>query len=70
MNGKRRLTPRGVERMRKREATVGVDQADEAGAWLAEHDAPPPPKAPKSAKKSVTLHRFKQNRFTQRKDRA
>jgi hypothetical protein len=70
MNGKRRLTPRGVEKMREREASVGLDPADEAAAWLAEHDAPPPPEAPKSAKKSVTLHRFKQNRFKQRKDRA
>ncbi|HEV7641822.1 MAG TPA: hypothetical protein VGO39_13220 [Gaiellaceae bacterium] len=65
MAGKKRLTPQGVARMRKREASVGLDPEDAAGQWLGEHDAPPPPKAPKSAKKSVTLHRFKQ-----RKDRA
>jgi hypothetical protein len=56
---KRRLTPRGVQRMRDREANVGVDPEDEAAKWLAENDPPEPPKTPKAAKKSVTLHRFK-----------
>jgi hypothetical protein len=65
MAGKKRLTPQGVARMRKREASVGLEPDDAAAGWLAEHDPPPAPKAPKSAKKSVTLHRFKQ-----RKDRA
>jgi hypothetical protein len=59
---KRRLTPRGVQRMREREATVGMDPEDDAAKWLAENDPPEPPKTPKSAKKSVTLHRFKQGR--------
>jgi hypothetical protein len=48
--------------MRKREASVGLDPEDAAAQWLGENDAPPPPKAPKSAKKSVTLHRFRQRR--------
>jgi hypothetical protein len=64
-HGKKRLTPRGVEKLREREASAGLDPADDAAQWLAEHDPPPPPKPPKSAKKSVTLHRFRQ-----RKDRA
>jgi hypothetical protein len=51
--------------MRKREASVGLERDDAAAQWLGENDAPPTPKAPKSAKKSVTLHRFRQ-----RKDRA
>lgn len=59
---KKRLTPRGVQRMREREASVGLEPDDAAAEWLAEHDAPAPPKAPKAAKKSVTLHRFKQRR--------
>ena len=59
---KKPLTPRGVQRMRDREAKVGLDPEDDAAQWLAENDAPEPPKAPKSAKKSVTLHRFKQRR--------
>jgi hypothetical protein len=65
MGSKRRLTPRGVQRMRDREASTGLDPDDEAARWLDEHDPAPPPKAPKSAKKSVTLHRFRQ-----RQDRA
>jgi hypothetical protein len=59
---KKPLTPRGVERMRKREASVGLEPGDDAAQWLAEHDPPPPPKTPKSAKKSVMLHRFKRTR--------
>ncbi|MFL5928446.1 MAG: hypothetical protein ACJ77E_16060 [Gaiellaceae bacterium] len=55
------LTPRGVEKMRARESSVGIDAHDAAARWLAEHDAPPP-KPPKAAKKSVTLHRFRQRR--------
>jgi hypothetical protein len=56
---KKRLTSRGVRRMREREASVGLDPDDAAARWLSEHDPPEPPKTPKSAKKSVTLHRFK-----------
>ena len=57
---KKRLTQRGVKRMRDREASVGLEPDDPAAEWLAEHDRPPAPKTPKSAKKSVTLHRFRQ----------
>ena len=59
--------------MRDREAAVGLDPGDDAARWLGEHDPKPPPPVPKSAKKSVTLHRFKeQRRFKeqQRRDRA
>jgi hypothetical protein len=62
---KKALTQRGVAKMREREASVGVEPDDEAARWLAEHDPPPPPKPTKAAKKSVTLHRFRQ-----RQDRA
>jgi hypothetical protein len=57
---KKRLTERGVKRMREREASVGLEPDDAAAEWLSEHDPPSPPKTPKSAKKSVTLHRFRQ----------
>jgi hypothetical protein len=57
---KNRLTERGVKRMRDREASVGLEPDDPAAEWLAQHDPPPAPKTPKSAKKSVTLHRFRQ----------
>ena len=59
---KKRLTPQGVARMREREASVGLEAEDEAAKWLAENDPPAPPKLPKAAKKSVSLHRFKQRR--------
>jgi hypothetical protein len=62
MSAKKPLTRRGVQRMRNREATVGLEPDDAAADWLAEHDPPPPPTTPKSVKKSVTLHRFRQRR--------
>ena len=57
---KKPLTERGVKRMRNRESSVGLEADDSAAQWLAAHDAPPPPSTPKSSKKSVTLHRFRQ----------
>jgi hypothetical protein len=60
MSAKKPLSQRGVQRMRDREATVGLEPDDAAAEWLAAHDPPPAPKAPKSVKKSVTLHRFRQ----------
>jgi hypothetical protein len=62
MSAKKPLTQRGVQRMRNREASVGIEPDDAAAEWLAKHDPPPPPKAPKSAKKSATLHRFRQRK--------
>jgi hypothetical protein len=56
----KRLTQRSIQRMRKREAAVGLDADDAAAEWLSAHDPKPPPPAPKSAKKSLTLHRFRQ----------
>jgi hypothetical protein len=70
MAGKKPLTERGVKRMREREASVGVDQEDAAAQWLEQHDPKPPLPAPKSAKKSVTLHRFRQRSSTEKPDRA
>jgi len=61
VGGKRRLTQRGVQRMRDKEASTGLDKDDEATRWLEEHNPKPPP-TPKSAKKSATLHRFRQRK--------
>ena len=53
------LSRKRVEKMREREASVGLDPDDAAAQWLEEHDAPPPPETPKSARKSKALHRFR-----------
>jgi hypothetical protein len=58
--GRGHLRRRGVEKLTERERNLGIDQEDEAGRWLAENDPKPPPQAPKSAKKSKTLHRWRQ----------
>jgi hypothetical protein len=53
------LTRRGVEKLRERERTVGLEPGDEASRWLEEHDPPPEPKLPKSAGKNKTLHQWR-----------
>jgi hypothetical protein len=57
---KRPPSRRRVEKMREREANVGLEPDDSAARWLDEHDPPPVPETPKSAHKSKTLHRFRQ----------
>ena len=48
--------------MREREQSVGLDPADEAAQWLAEHDPPPTPDEPKAARKSKLLHQYRNRR--------
>ena len=62
MSRKRPITSRGAQKLGERERSVGLDPEDEAARWLAEHDPPPEPAAPKSAKKSKALHRWRQRR--------
>ena len=59
MTQKRPLSRQKVERMREREATVGLDNEDDAARWLADNDAPPPPSSPKSLCKNKLLHQWR-----------
>jgi hypothetical protein len=54
--------------MRQREAAAGLDADDAAAKWLDEHDPPPAPAPPKSAHKSKTLHRFRQQQQLKKSD--
>jgi hypothetical protein len=51
---------RRLEQRAERERSAGLDPDDEAARWLDEHDPKPPPVAPKSARKSKALHRWRQ----------
>jgi hypothetical protein len=58
MQSRRPLSRQRVEKLRQREATLGLED-DEAARWLAEHDGAPPPVAPKSLGKNKTLHQWR-----------
>jgi hypothetical protein len=60
MAGKRRLTSGGARKLAEGERAVGLDPEDEAARWLAEHDPKPEALAPKAARKSKALHRWRQ----------
>jgi hypothetical protein len=57
---KLRPSERRARQQGERERTLGIDPDDEAAHWLAEHDPEPKPETPKSARKSKTLHRWRQ----------
>jgi hypothetical protein len=60
MTGKPPLSRRGVEKRSERERATGLDPEDEAARWLEENDPKPEPAPPRSASKSKTLHRWRQ----------
>jgi thioesterase domain-containing protein len=62
MAQKRLPSRQTVERMRAREAAVGLDSDDEAAQWLATNDAPPPAASPKSLAKNKLLHQWRRRR--------
>jgi hypothetical protein len=63
---KRPPSRRSVEKMRERERSAGLDSDDAAARWLHEHDPPPAPETPKSARKSKALHRFRRRQEERR----
>jgi hypothetical protein len=63
---RRRLSERSVRKLSERERTTGVDPDDAAARWLEENDPPPAPAEPKSARKSKTLHRWRQRQQRER----
>ena len=59
MARRRPLTSRGAQKLGERERALGIDPSDEAAQWLEEHDPAPAPEAPKAARKSKALHRWR-----------
>ena len=60
MTSKRGITSKRAEKLGEHERAVGLDPDDEAARWLAEHDPPAAPEAPKGRFKSKELHRWRQ----------
>jgi hypothetical protein len=56
------LTSGGAKKRAERERAVGLDPADEAARWLAEHDPKPASPESKSLTKSTALHRWRESR--------
>jgi hypothetical protein len=56
-----RLTRRAAGKLGERERAVGLDPQDEAARWLEENDPKPEPPAPKAARKSKALHRWRRS---------
>jgi hypothetical protein len=67
MTRKPPLSPRSVEKRSERERGAGLDPEDEAARWLDENDPKPEPARPKSASKSKTLHRWRQQQQNSKK---
>ncbi len=59
---KRPPSRRSVERMREREQKVGLEPDDAAARWLEDHEPKLEPAPSKAARKSKTLHRWRQQR--------
>lgn len=55
------LSQQKVEKMRAREAKVGLEQDDDAAKWLEQNAPPEAPQLPKSLGKNKTLHQWRRN---------
>ncbi|MDX6486752.1 MAG: hypothetical protein QOF43_1905 [Gaiellaceae bacterium] len=60
---KRPLNRRSVEKLSERERTVGLDPGDAAAEWLDENAPREELKSSRSAHKSKTLHRWRQEQL-------
>ncbi|MBA3841348.1 MAG: hypothetical protein H0X39_01790 [Actinobacteria bacterium] len=68
MAQKPHLSRQTVEKMRRREASVGLESDDDAAQWLDRNDSPPPTNAPKSLGKNKLLHQWAQPAALNRRD--
>ena len=60
MSSKRPPTSKSALKRAERERAVGLEPDDAAARWLEDNDPKPVPAAPKAAKKSKAVHRFRQ----------
>ena len=59
MSRRPEISSLSARKLGERERATGLEADDEAARWLAEHDPPAAPAAPKSTHKNKALHRWR-----------